>query len=182
MAEDEGELIKACQNKNPKAQEKLYYTYSRLVMGICLRYSKSRYDAEDILQEVFIKIFQNMLQYRNEGSFEGWIRRITVNTCLKKIQKDKVQFHEEIAENTQERFIDECVISKMAVTELVAIINLLPMGYKTVFNLFAVEGFSHKEIADLLQISEGTSKSQFFYAKKMLKLKLQENNIAAHAH
>lgn len=182
MLEDPVALIVACQKNDSKSQEQLYHLYSRLVMGICLRYTKSKYDAEDVLQEIFIKIFQNIQQYRNEGSFEGWVRRISVNTCLKKIQKDKVIYQEEINDNLPEKSIDENALEKMAVNELVAIINLLPLGYKTVFNLFVVEGFSHKEIAETLNISEGTSKSQFFYAKKMLKIKLQENNITAHAH
>lgn len=182
MIENVDALIKDCQNNSIKAQEALYHGYSRLVMGIAVRYAKSRYDAEDVFQEIFIKIFQNISQYRNDGSFEGWIRRISVNTSLKRIQKEKFQqLLDDIGEIKEEPVPHEGALDKIAAKELVELIDKLPLGYKTIFNLYAVEGYSHKEIAESLRISEGTSKSQYFHAKKMLKQLLQQNNISAHA-
>lgn len=172
------EIIKRCQKKESNAQELLFKKYNKLLMGICLRYCKSRFDAEDVFQEAFIKIFEKIDQFKADGSFEGWIRRITVNTCLKKIQYEKTNLMVDIADHHEDQpeFDDE-IISTIASKELLQMINELPIGYKTVFNLFVVEGYSHKEISDLLNISEGTSKSQFFHAKKMLKSKLQNFNI-----
>ncbi len=182
MEENLDKIIQDCKANKPKAQEALYKKFSRLIFGICMRYAKSKFDAEDVFQETFIKIFQNIHQYRNEGSFEGWVRRIAVNTSLKKIQSSKIVFHQlEFDTQAEEPPLNENVLNDISVQELISMIETLPLGYKTVFNLYAVEGFSHKEIAQTLEISEGTSKSQYFHAKKLLKNLLQQKNITAHA-
>lgn len=139
--------------------------------AICLRYTKNTDDAQDMLQDGFMKVFLNLKNFRSEGSFEGWIRRIMVNTILEKFRKGKaIQFQEELdsAVMATESFD---VLDNISVEEIMSIVSQLAPGYRTVFNLYAVDGYTHKEIADELGISEGTSKSQLARARKII----QEN-------
>ena len=171
------DVITLCKQQNAKGQQQLYQLYSRMVMGVCVRYC-NRSDADDMFQEVFIKIFQNIHQYRGDGAIEGWIRRITVNACLQHIKVNKINMPIDlVAEGDVQTHENEIAVTKMATEELVAVINQLPVGYKTVFNLYVVEGFSHKEIGEMLGVSEGTSKSQLYHAKNMLKELLYKKNI-----
>lgn len=142
--------------------------------GVCLRYSGNPDDANDLLQEGFIKIFKNLEKFRGEGSFEGWIRRIFVNTSIEHFRK-KVKLYNvtEVQENTIED-IDLSVLDTLAEKDIMTLINGLSPGYKTVFNMHVVEGYSHKEIAEMLGINEGTSKSQLARAKGVLKKSLEK--------
>lgn len=152
-----------------------------MVKGVCLRYGKNESEADDFLQDAFIKIFQKLEQYKNTGALGGWIRRIAVTTALEHIRKQKMELTKLTA--TMESVIpdDESnyLFQKMELDDLVAKIQKLPIGYRTVFNLYAIEGFSHKEISENLNISEGTSKSQYSRARNMLKKEIELENEQA---
>lgn len=138
-------------------------------MGICMRYTRSEFDAEDLLQDIFIKIFDKIQTYKGEGSFEGWIRRLTVNTILVFLKRKSREMKWNTIETIEETEVSlDNIIDQMSGEELFDLINKLPEGCRFVFNLYIVEGYNHKEIAEILKISEGTSKSQYSYAKKLL--------------
>lgn len=138
------------------------------MFGVCLRYAATREEAEDALQEAFIKIFDNISKYRGDGSFEGWIRRITVHTVLRMIQKKTPLQYAEDASTLSKSATDADAVKNLNEKDLMKLINQLPDGYRVVFNMYAIEGYSHAEIGEMLQISEGTSRSQFSRAKKHL--------------
>lgn len=142
--------------------------------GVCLRYSGNVDDANDLLQEGFIKVFKNLLKFRGEGSFEGWMRRIFVNTSIEHFRK-KIKLYNvsEVQENTIED-TDLNILDTLAEKDIITLVNELSPGYKTVFNMYVIEGYSHKEIADMLGITEGTSKSQLARAKGVLKKSLEK--------
>lgn len=165
----ETDLIQGCINGNRQMQEFLYKKFSPKMYGVCLRYAGNTEDANDILQEGFIKIFKNIGKFRSEGSFEGWIRRIFVNTSIEHFRK-KVKLYNvtEVQENTiEDKELD--ALDLLDAKDIMSIVNELSPGYKAVFNLHIIEGYSHKEIADILGITEGTSKSQLARAKGVLK-------------
>jgi RNA polymerase sigma factor (sigma-70 family) len=170
----EAEIIEGCKAGKRELQKALYTRFSGKMYAVCLRYSKSREEAEDILQDGFVKVFHSINQYLGTGSFEGWVRRIMVNTALEAIRKKKLDFSSLDTEFAPE-FSDDGTdaADKMAVNDLLNLIQELPSGYKAVFNMYAIEGYQHKEIAALLGISEGTSKSQFARARYMLQEKLK---------
>jgi RNA polymerase sigma factor (sigma-70 family) len=165
----ESDLIKGCINGDPRMQRSLYQRFSSMMYGVCLRYSENSEDVNDVLQEGFIKVYKNLDKFRSEGSFEGWVRRIFINTSIEHYRK-KVKLYNvsEVQENTVED-TDLSALDSLAVKDIMNIINELSPGYKQVFNLHVVEGYSHKEIADMLGITEGTSKSQLARAKGVLK-------------
>ena len=136
-------------------------------MTICLRYAADQMEAEDLLQESFVKVFRYLGQYKFEGSFEGWIRRIVVNTALKHLQKKKLRF-DEVKDDKMGEALPASAYSHLSEKEILALINQLPEGYKLVFNLNVIEGYSHEEIATLLNINPGTSRSQLVKARKYL--------------
>ena len=148
---DEVLLIQECLKGKRKAQGELYRRYAAKMMGVCMRYSRNRDMAHDLLQEGFIKVFTNLNEYSGNGSFEGWMRKIFINCALEKIRRSKVFPLEEISAQ-----------------EMLDLIHRLPPGYQTIFNLFAIEGFSHKEIGAMLRITEGTSRSQYARARYTL--------------
>jgi len=167
----EQELIEGCRKGNRAFQKALYDRYCRKMLVVCLRYSKTTAEAEDILQEGFVKVFQGIKDFRQEAKLETWITRIMVNTALN-VQRKKLYLYPmvDVAEiNLPE---EEMSISGIHFTQLLEMIQSLPQGCQIVFNLFAIEGYSHKEIAASLGISEGTSKSQFARAKSLLQAKL----------
>ncbi len=171
------QLIAACKSEDRRAQQALYDRYSPIFFGVCKRYVKNREDAEDVLVEAFYKILTNIDSFKGQGSFEGWMRRIVINESLMFLRKQH-NFNLTVEINPQ---IDGDIDPVSPVDELQAqdILNLLdglPTGYRTVFNLYAVEGFKHREIADMLGISINTSKSQLILAKKRLKELLEELN------
>ena len=143
------------------------------MMTICQRYAMDQMEAEDLLMESFVKIYRFIHQYKSEGSFEGWMRRIVVNTALKHIKKKKIRFEEVLPEQMGEA-INAGAYIHLEEKEILALVKQLPNGYRIVFNLFAIEGFSHDEIADLLGIGAGTSRSQLAKARKMLQQQIQE--------
>ena len=162
-------LLAGCLKNNAAAQEALYSRFSPRMLGVCYRFAKNREDAEDMLQEGFIKVFTQMHQYRNEGALEGWIRRIIVHTCINNLKKNK-KFSDslDIIHANSVHINEEMIPSIMQAKQVVECIRMLPMGYRTVLNLYAIEGYSHKEIAGMLDIEESTSRSQYTRAKAML--------------
>ena len=168
MAKPYQALIKDCIKQKPRAQRELYNLFAPKMMAVCYRYAKDEANAEDILQEGFIKVFQKIGKYDDRGSFEGWIRRIMVNTAIDHIRKQKkqnmeVEINEVISEDLSEDALD-----RLEVEYLYEMIQQMPNGYRLVFNLYAIEGYSHKEIGKKLNITESTSRSQLAKARKAL--------------
>ena len=164
----ESDLIQGCLNGERRMQEELYRRFSPKMYAVCLRYAGNSEEAQDILQEGFIKIFKKLSSFRGEGSFEGWIRRIFVNTSIEHFRrKNYLQPVTEKEENTIEgKYLS--VLDNLAEKDIMKMIQELSPGYRTVFNLYVIEGYTHKEIGDMLGISEGTSKSQLSRAKVIL--------------
>ncbi len=176
----EENLIKGCLAEDRECQRELYKRFSGKMMAVCLRYASSRMEAEDMLQEGFIKVFDNIARFKMEGSLEGWVRRIMVNNAINKIRSNKIKF-EEIG-NISDDFLqhDKNIIDKMSEQDILKLISQMPQGYKYVFNMYAIEGLSHKEIADNLGIEEASSRSQYAKAKKYLQqqiIKLEKINL-----
>ena len=164
----ESDLLEGCRRGDRRLQHELYNRYAPKMYGVCLRYASNAEEAEDILQEGFIKIFNKIDSYRGEGSFEGWIRRIFVNTAIEHYRKKiYLQPITETEENTVEgKYLS--VLDNLAEKDIIQLVQQLSPGYRTVFNMYVVEGYSHKQIAEMLGISEGTSKSQLSRAKLIL--------------
>jgi RNA polymerase sigma factor (sigma-70 family) len=178
------DLISGCIEGNRRMQEELYRRFSPRMYAVCLRYAINSEEAEDILQEGFIKIFKKLGTYRGDGSFEGWIRRIFVNTAIEHFRRRKyLQPVTEKEENTIEgKYLS--VLDDLAEKDILELVRQLSPGYRTVFNMYVVEGYTHKEIGDMLGISEGTSKSQLSRAKVILqdmvrKFMEQQNEVKA---
>ena len=168
--------IELCISGDRQSQKSLYDYYSAKMFAVCLRYAKNQMDAEDILQDAFIKLFNNLNRFRGEGSFDGWVRRIFVNTAIEHIRKNKVS-STDINEGIENIVVDmhKNALDNLFEKDLMKTAANLSDGYKTVFSLYAVEGYSHKEIAHKLGITESTSKSQFSRAKAILRSLLQGN-------
>jgi RNA polymerase sigma-70 factor (ECF subfamily) len=162
-------ILQGCLQDNPFAQREMYNRYSPKMLAVCYRFAHNREDAEDMLQEGFIKVFSQIHTFRNQGAFEGWIRRIIVHTCINNLKKNK-KFNEsvDIIHATMVQVREESVPSIVQAKQVVECIRMLPIGYRTVLNLYAIEGYSHKEIAGMLDIEESTSRSQYTRAKQML--------------
>lgn len=178
----EKELIDKCLANDPFAQELLYRRYSSRMYGVCLRYVRQREDASDILQEGFIRVFTNLKFYRGEGSFEGWVRRIIINTAINHYKANTKYSHDMSVDEVHVSIsIDNDALSRLTTEELLRLIQQLPEGFRMVFNLFVIEGFDHKEIGKMLGITENTSKSQLHRAKIALQKKLlKEYNIISY--
>jgi RNA polymerase sigma factor (sigma-70 family) len=171
------EIIEQCIEGSRIAQEKLYNFYASRMRGTCLRYSSSVFEAEDIFQEGFIRVFANLKNYKNQGSFDGWIRRIIVNTAIDTYKKNLVRKDQVSYEGLEDHEITQVEIAdQLDEKDMLNALSKLPDGYRMVFNLYAIEGFSHKEIAEMLNISESTSKSQLFKARKQVQYLLQYKN------
>ena len=169
------QLIKDCVAGKQKAQAQLYHMFSAKMYGVCLRYAKDSTEAEDNLQDGFIKVFANLKNFRNDGSLEGWIRRIMINVSLEKIRKQHLMYPvEDVAIYDSINFSDD-VISKISADDLMKLIQELTPRYRLVFNLYVIEGFSHQEIAKEMDITQGTSKSNLARAREILKKKVFEN-------
>jgi RNA polymerase sigma factor (sigma-70 family) len=176
----DNDLIRGCVEGNTKSQGILFDKYSRTMMGICLRYAGDRQEAEDMMQEGWIKVFRSVNGFRFEGSVEGWIKRVMINTCLEILRKNKLQFTDVEIEVVEEmEHMQTNSSDPLTSRDLLKMIHRLPSGYRSVFNLFAIEGYSHKEISKKLSISEGTSKSQYSRARMHLQkmMKAEENTI-----
>lgn len=173
----EAQLITALQRADSRAQKALFERYSSKMLTICVRYVSNRYEAEEILMDGFMRVFEKIGQYKNEGSFEGWIRRIMVNESLMYLRKNK-QWRAEIAledaaPEADTTFADQDLMAE----DLMNLLEQLPSGYKTVFNLYAIEGYSHAEIAESLGITESTSKSQLHRARALLQRLLTQLDV-----
>lgn len=164
----EKELVLACLKQDNKAQTQLYKKYSPVMYAICLRYSANPDNAKDMLQDAFIRVFDRLEKFRFEGSFEGWLKRIAVTTCLDFNKKLKTEPFSEEIENFTNLGTEASVMSNMALKDIIGLLQKLPVGYRTVFNLYAIEGYGHAEIAQMLDINENTSKTQLFKARKLL--------------
>ena len=172
------DLITGCLRGERKYQESLYNQHGSTMFAICLRYANDYYQAEDMLQEGFIKVFNNLKNFRSEGSFEGWMKRIFVNTAIEWLRKNKMMNEMYDVENVQMHIVQEDCFSQLAADDLMKLIQSLSPGYRTVFNLFSIEGYTHKEIAEIMNINEGTSKSQLARARHILqKMVVQTNKV-----
>ncbi|SEL85821.1 RNA polymerase sigma-70 factor, ECF subfamily [Maribacter orientalis] len=165
------ELIQNCKKGDRKAQELLYRAYAKTLFGICLKYSNSKSNAEDNLHDSFMTIYQKIGQYQGKGSFEGWMKRITVNTVLQKYRKE--EFLNVVSDNTEEEITIDNAYSDISLQSLLGYIQELPNKYRATFNLYVLDGFSHKEISELLGTSIGTSKSNLARARTLLKEKIE---------
>jgi RNA polymerase sigma factor (sigma-70 family) len=175
--EDElNDIIKGCQRKKYRYQKKLYDRYASLLYAICFRYFKNADNANDALQEGFIKIYDKIEAYRGDGSFEGWIKRVQVNICLMEFRKNKKTYalEDEVIDESFAEQEDEDDLYSIEPQVLFGMIKELSDGYRTVFNMYVLDGYSHKEISEYLSISEGTSKSQLARAKKILRKQVLE--------
>lgn len=172
-------LIEKASKDDRRAQHQLFEMFSPKMLGVCRQYLKNNDLAEEVMLSGFLKMFSHLTNFNNEGSFEGWIRRIMVNESISQLRRDK-KLHfvsEEAIENTTA--YSAYIETELEVNEIQKMIDALPDGYKTVFVLYAVEGYKHSEIGELLQISENTSKSQLFKARKMLQIMVnKQNNIS----
>ncbi|MBB78694.1 MAG: RNA polymerase subunit sigma-70 [Crocinitomicaceae bacterium] len=169
---EEAKLIKKCIKGDIKAQRALFNRFAPKMFGVCLRYAKDKNTAEDVLQEGFVKVFFNIEKFKG-GSLEGWIRKIMVNTSLDEIRKNTKFKNNVNIEKVKQEENKNYILEGLIAQDILNIINKMPSGYKVVFNLFAIEGYSHKEIGEKLGISESTSKSQYFRARNFLQKKIE---------
>lgn len=177
----EAELIQRCLDNNTLAQNELYRRFAGKMMGVCMRYAKNRDDAKDIIQDAFVRVFLNLKSFKAEGSFEGWIKRIMINTAIKHYHKN-LKFSNNIEiDAAYDVGFESNIVGKMAANELMAKVQTMPDGYRTIFNLYVVEGYQHNEIGEMLGISEGTSKSQLARARNYL-IKLIQNDTNSSAN
>ncbi len=171
--EDLKKIIEQCVSGNERAQGKLYELFAPKMFGVCLRYATDSAEAEDNLQEGFIKVFKYLERFRHEGSFEGWMRRIMVNVSLEKFRKQHFMYPVEDIEIYEGNVFSNDTLDEISVQELIGLIQELPPRYRMVFNLYVMEGMSHREIAKEMNISEGTSKSNLARAREILQRKVK---------
>ena len=162
-------MLQGCLDNLSIAQEALYNRFSPRMLGVCYRYARNREDAEDMLQEGFMKVYSQIRQYKGAGALEGWIRKIVVHTCINILKKNK-KFSDsvDLIHASSIQISDNNIPSMLQAKQVVECIRLLPIGYRTVLNLYAIEGFSHKEISSILEIEESTSRSQYTRARALL--------------
>lgn len=175
----EDELIKGCLRRDSSAQKHLYDTYSSKMYGLCYRYVKDSMEAEDVLVTAFMKVFDKIQQFKGDGSFEGWIRRIVVNEALTYLRRNRSMYLETELEQADREPDYNALSDHLEAEDLLKMIQELPSGYRIVFNLYAIDGYSHKEIAEQLGISENTSKSQLSRARTYLQKVLVEHDWMA---
>ncbi len=163
------EIVEGCLKGNRLFQKALFDRYSPRILAICMRYTNNTDEAYDILQDTFIKVFEKIISYKNEGSFEGWLKRICVNTALDHIRRNKMDKFTDDVDSVQFKLSSsQGTLDDLLAEDLMEILKSLPVGYRTVFNMYVIDGYSHKEIADHLNITESTSKSQFSRARAIL--------------
>jgi RNA polymerase sigma-70 factor (ECF subfamily) len=172
LHQEENEIIQLAVASNRQAQQKIYSQFSAKMLSVCRQYIKDIHQAEDIMITAFMKVFVNLKNFQHNGSFEGWIRRIMVNECISFIRVQKKIKYIEDEDFFEESFND--IESQFSLDDIQFLIDNLPDGYKMVFNLFAIEGYKHHEIATMLGINEGTSKSQLSHARKMLQRQINK--------
>lgn len=167
-------LIEECINGNRTAHKQLYEMYKVKMFTLCMRYMSNRHDAEDMLQEGWIKVFKQLHSFNSEkGSFYGWIRKVFVNTNLEYLRKKRLNFTELSEQDSKMNFsYEEDIFGVMTIKEIVELLQSLPNGYRSVFNLYVIEGYTHKEIGQILKISSNTSKTQLMKARQMMQSKV----------
>ncbi len=170
----EADIIKGCLRGDQRSQQLLFNRFAGKMLTVCRRYARNEEEAEDMLQDTFIKVFTHLLQYQYKGSFEGWIRKIAVNTALKYLEKNKMQWLENYLEKIPDHEIEPSALEKLQEEDLMKLIASLPDGYRAVFNLYIIDGFNHQEIAEALGIQESTSRSQLVKARLYLQHKIAE--------
>ena len=168
----ETDLVKACKRQDARAQRMLYDKYSHAMLGLCRRYVRGELEAEDVMIKGFMKVFSKIESFENKGSFEGWMKRIMINEALGYIRRNKAMYLETDIEAADKEPDYDKLSTAMEAKDLLKMISELPSGYRTIFNLYAIEGYSHREIAELLGINENTSKSQLSRARMHLQKKL----------
>jgi RNA polymerase sigma factor (sigma-70 family) len=169
----EQDIIQGCIKGDRRAQKALYDQFSPKMYAVCRRYAKHDFEAQDMLQEGFIRVFDHLKEYKNTGSFEGWIRRVVVSAALRFLQKAYIT-RETLPEFLPENSYESDVISHLTINELLSHLRLLPEQYRAVFNLAAIEGYSHAEIAQLIDIEESTSRSHLSRARKILQQSISQ--------
>jgi RNA polymerase sigma-70 factor (ECF subfamily) len=176
MSMTDEDIVKGCYDNQPVAQRELYNKFASKMLGVVLRYSKDEDEAHDILQDGFVKVFNKITTFNMEGSLEGWIRRIMVNTALDQYRKNKKRSRDMKLDDVSFYLEhNDFIVESLMAEDLLKIINSMPKGYKIVFNMFAIEGYSHKEIAEKLGVSENTSKSQYSRARQYVRGILEKN-------
>ncbi|HML86743.1 MAG TPA: sigma-70 family RNA polymerase sigma factor, partial [Bacteroidales bacterium] len=172
---DEIDIINGCKKQVPRYQRALYDKFASKMLGVCLRYSHDQEEAEDMLQEGFVKVFSHINDYRGDGSFEGWIRRVMINSAINYFVKNKRHYFQDDVDDLGEVIEDNRVhYDQLHVKDLLRVIQALPDGYRTVFNLYEIEGYQHEEIAEMLGISVSTSKTQLLHSKRLLQKRLAD--------
>lgn len=172
---DEQQLIAGCKSRNRLAQRELYEKYARKMLAVCLRYVNDKETARDLMQDGFVKVFTSIDTYSGIGAFEGWLRKIFMNCALEYLRRGDVLKESTDLDSTAELVQpDSNAISDLSAAELMRLVQSLPKGFRTIFNMFAVEGYSHKEISEMLGINESTSRSQYTRAKQLLQKKVKE--------
>lgn len=168
-------LVQECLEGKSRAQKALFEKFAPKMLAVCYRYMKDKEESEDALQISMVKVYQKLADFKQEGALEGWIRRIVVNTCLDQLRRgQKHAFDYSLDEVSYKVEIKEEVLSNIHATELLSLISSMPPGYRVVFNMFAIEGFSHQEIANQLKITESTSKSQYLRARAFLRQRIED--------
>ncbi|MBP6386293.1 MAG: RNA polymerase sigma factor [Pseudarcicella sp.] len=175
----ERDILTACQNGDKASFKKFYQLYASKMLAVCCRYMKNKEEAEDVLQEAFIKIFNNLDTFRGDAPIIYWVKKIVVNTALNQLNKNKQwQYTDEINDKHGEEYFEEGFsLQQLNYEQLIGYVRQLPVGCQTVFNMFAIEGYKHSEIAEMLQITEGTSKSQYARSKELLKTYLMSESV-----
>ena len=172
---DDHTLVIECIKGNPKAQKALFDRFAPKMYSVCLRYMKKAEPAEDVLQDALVKVFSKLSDYKNEGVLEGWVRRIVVNTCLDQIRKNSKFLGDIQAEEVEYKLEQNSFIAEQLMAEdLMRLVQQMPDGYRVVFNMFAIEGYSHQEIAEQLGVTESTSKSQYLRARAYLRDRIEK--------
>lgn len=177
LFKNENQLIKRASKNNREAQQKLYERHAPKMLSVCRQYVKDLHYAEEVMLNGFLKVFTHLSDFRNDGSFEGWMRRIMIREAISFLRKQKnIDFMGDLSEEVVE--LSDPGTSDFNLAHIQEMIDSLPEGYKMVFVMYAVDGYKHSEIAKMLKISEGTSKSQLFKARKMLQEKIEQENMA----
>ena len=176
---NEDQLVKSCLDGDRTAQQYLFESLGKKMMGVCLRYARNSQEAEDMLQDGFVRVFTQLHTFSFQGPLEAWVRRVIVNAALRKIGRKSYKNESVGIPDGMDTPIAENIITQLSEMEILECINRLPIGYKTVFNLYVIEGYSHKEISELLNVGESTSRSQLVKAKKMLQKFILSNQKIA---
>lgn len=177
----ERELVQGCLKGESRAQEMLYARYARRMYAVCLRYARHELEAQDLMQEGFIRVFSKLGDFRLEGSLEGWVRRIMVHTAINHYRKKSFQMERFGFEQLPEEPVEAAALDVLSAEEITGMVAALPDGYRMVFNLFAIEGYDHAEIATLIGCGESTSRSQLAKARRMLQAMIHKKTTPVHA-